>query len=206
VYAYISGTIENKSSNFVILDNSGIGYKIFTSVATLNGIGNAGEKAKVYTHYHVREDDITLFGFGCMEELAMFELLITVSGVGPKVALAILSSISMRSFALAVITNDAKGLTQAQGVGLKLAQRIILELKDKIAKETKGKADLGAFTGDFDSELISSGQSIKFLEATGALVVLGYNQFEANKAISAVYDESLEVEQLIMNALKGMNR
>ena len=121
MFAYISGKIDYKSNGFVIIDNNGIGYKINTSVATLGRLGNPGDLAKVYTHYHVREDDISLFGFSTNEELNMFELLITVSGVGPRVALAILSSISPSSFALAVITNDAKGLTQAQGVGLKLA-------------------------------------------------------------------------------------
>ena len=205
MFAYISGRIEQKSSNFVIIDNGGIGYKINTSVPTLNGIGNVGEQTKVYTHYHVREDDISLFGFGCVEELNMFELLITVSGVGPKVALAILSSISLRNFALAVITNDAKGLTVAQGVGLKVAQRIILELKDKIAKESKGKSDLEVFAG-YDDDINATGKTIKFIEAASALVVLGYTQFEANKAITSVYDENQEVEALIMNALKNMNR
>ncbi len=205
MFAYISGRIEQKSSNFVIIDNGGIGYKINTSVPTLNGIGNVGEQTKVYTHYHVREDDISLFGFGCVEELNMFELLITVSGVGPKVALAILSSISLRNFALAVITNDAKGLTVAQGVGLKVAQRIILELKDKIAKESKGKSDLDVFAG-YDDDINATGKTIKFIEAASALVVLGYTQFEANKAITSVYDENQEVEALIMNALKNMNR
>jgi len=205
MFAYISGRIEQKSSNFVIIDNGGIGYKINTSVPTLNGIGNVGEQTKVFTHYHVREDDISLFGFGCVEELNMFELLITVSGVGPKVALAILSSISLRNFALAVITNDAKGLTVAQGVGLKVAQRIILELKDKIAKESKGKSDLDVFAG-YDDDINATGKTIKFIEAASALVVLGYTQFEANKAITSVYDENQEVEALIMNALKNMNR
>ncbi|MEI6603035.1 MAG: Holliday junction branch migration protein RuvA [Clostridia bacterium] len=205
MFAYISGRIEQKSSNFVIIDNGGIGYKINTSVPTLNGIGAVGTSAKLFTHYHVREDDISLFGFGCVEELNMFELLITVSGVGPKVGLAILSSISLRSFALAVITNDAKALTQAQGVGLKVAQRIILELKDKIAKESKGKADLDVLVG-LDDDGNATGMSIKFVEAAGALVVLGYSQYEANKAITKVYEEELEIEQLIMNALKNMNR
>jgi len=210
MFAYISGKIEHKSNNFIIIDNGGIGYRINTSAATLANIGNAGDQAKVYTHYHVREDDISLFGFGCIEELNMFEMLITVSGVGPKVGLAILSSISPSSFALSVITGDAKGLTKAQGVGLKLAQRIILELKDKIAKESKGQIDARAFAdglaGGFEDDLNFIGKSTKYIEAVSALEVLGYNQFEANKTISACYDETLEVEMLIMNALKGMRR
>jgi len=208
MFAYISGTIQHKSNAFVIVDNAGIGYKINTSAATLARIGNAGENTKVFTHYHVREDDISLFGFATMEELNMFEMLITVSGVGPKVALAILSSISPSSFALSVITSDAKGLTKAQGVGLKLAQRIILELKDKIEKEAKGQVEAGVFAGagEIDDDFSFSGKSTKYMEAVSALVVLGYNQFESNKAIAKIYNETLELEQLIMAALKDMSR
>jgi len=210
MFAYISGKIENKTNSTVVIDNGGIGYRINTSAATLANLGNVGEHAKMYTHYHVREDDITLFGFGCVEELNMFELLITVSGVGPKVGLAILSSIPPSKFALSVITGDAKALTKAQGVGLKLAQRLILELKDKIAKETKGQIDMSAFTegvsGISDDDSVFSGKGTKFMEAVSALMVLGYNQFEASKAITACFDESLEIEMIIMNALKGLYR
>ena len=204
MFAYISGTIEHKAEGCVVIDNGGIGYKINTSLSTLARLGTIGEKVKVYTHYHVREDDISLFGFVTNEELNMFEYLITVSGVGPRVALSILSSISPSSFGLAVITNDAKALTKAQGVGIKLAQRIILELKDKIEKGHKEQIASGSLGDDFADPYL--GQSPKLMEAISALVVLGYNQFEATKAVTNVFDENAEIEQIIMSALKSVSR
>ena len=110
MYAYIKGSLEYKSSNYIIIENTGIGYKIFMGDSAINSIGEIGSQIKVFTYYHVREDEISLYGFKTMEELRMFELLISVSGVGGKTALVMLSNIEPSSFALAVITNNTDKL------------------------------------------------------------------------------------------------
>ena len=132
MYAYIKGKLEYKMSNYIVVENMGIGYKIFMGESAINTIGDIGQEVKIYTHYHVREDDISLYGFKTNEELRMFELLISVSGVGAKTALIMLSNIEPSNFALAVITNDTQKLVKIPGVGKKTAARIILELKDKL--------------------------------------------------------------------------
>jgi len=133
--AYIKGTLEEKSSKYVVIDVMGIGYKIFMSDRAINELGEIGDKVKVHTHYHVREDDISLFGFLTNEELRMFELLIQVSGIGAKSAITILANIDASTFALAVLANDVDSLKKIPGVGPKSAQRIILELQDKLKKD-----------------------------------------------------------------------
>jgi len=135
LFAYIRGRLEYKNNDFLIVESNGVGYRIFTSLSTISGIGEIGQEVKVYTYLYVREDVISLYGFLTQEELNVFELLISVSGVGPKAAVSVLSAISPSRFSLAVITDDVKTLTKAQGIGKKIAQRIILELKDKIKKE-----------------------------------------------------------------------
>ena len=128
MYAYIKGTLEIKGINYVVIENNGIGFKIFMSSKSIGCIGNVGDIVKVHTHYHVREDDISLYGFVSEEELRMFEILINVSGVGVKSALTMLSDITPASFAMAVIQDDVTRLTKVPGVGKKTAQRLILEL------------------------------------------------------------------------------
>ena len=135
MFAYIKGTLEMKSNDFVVIDVNGVGYKINAPLTTINKLGEIGSSAKLHTHYHVREDNISLYGFATAEELRMFELLIGVSGIGAKSANAILASITPSKFALSVITNDVKELTKLPGIGAKSAQRIILELKDKLKSE-----------------------------------------------------------------------
>ena len=135
MFAYIKGSLEEKSSNYVVIDVMGVGYKIFMSESSINSIGEIGEKVKVHTHYHVREDDISLYGFLTNEELRMFELLLQVSGIGAKSAITMLSNISPSSFALAVLSNDVDSLKKIPGIGPKSAARIILELQDKLKKE-----------------------------------------------------------------------
>ena len=132
MYAYIRGSLEIKSNDHVIVEANGIGYRIFMSSNAIQRLGDLNSIVKVFTHYHVREDNISLYGFCNLEELRMFELLISVSGVGAKSAIAILSNITPSKFALAVISNDVKELTKLPGIGAKSAQRIILELKDKL--------------------------------------------------------------------------
>jgi len=201
MFAYIKGTLEYKHNEYVVIDVNGIGFKVYTSLSTINEIGAIGERVKVYTYYHVREDAVNLFGFLTKEELGVFELLISVSGVGPKAAISVLSSISPSKFGLAVITNDVKTLTKVPGIGTKTAQRIILELKDKIKNE-----DLTGFTEQESGEESYTGDSSLKSEAISALVVLGYSPFEASQAVAAVYNDDMDVEAIIKAALKAITK
>ena len=141
MFAYIKGSIEEKSSGYVVIEANGVGYKIFMPEPEIENLGEIGEKVKIHTYYWVREDNISLYGFSTKEELRMFEILITTSGIGAKSAITILSNITPSSFALAVINEDAHKLTKLPGIGTKTAARMILELKDKLKKqeiESKG--------------------------------------------------------------------
>ena len=135
MFAYIKGRIEYKQADYMIIEASGIGYKVFTSLNTIQSSGAVGDEIKAYTYLHVREDNINLYGFLTPDELKMFELLISVTGVGPKAAVSLMSYMPPSRFILAVITDDVKAMTRAPGIGKKTAQRIILELKDKLRKE-----------------------------------------------------------------------
>ncbi len=192
MFYYIKGKVTVKENNFLVLDASGVGYKIYTSFTTLSK-ATLNEEFLCYTYTHIREDIFDIYGFCSPEELNTFELLITVSGVGPKAALSILSFMPTDVFAISVIKNDVKAITQAPGIGKKIAERIILELKDKIAK-TKS-FDEAQLSGDYSNE-----DSVK--EAIDALMVLGYSQLEAKGAVSSVKDRFTDVEDIIKNALK----
>jgi Holliday junction DNA helicase RuvA len=201
MYAYIRGKLEARGTDYLIIEAGGVGYLVYTTLTTLQEAGRLelGQEFRVYTHLHVREDVMDLFGFATHEELSVFKLLLTVSGVGPKVALSLLSAVSPSKFSLAIITDDVRTLTKAQGVGNKMAQRIILELKDKIKKEQL------AFRADTGLELPQEPQAGSGLsEAVSALMVLGYTQAEANRAVAAVYSDGMELEEIIRNALKGL--
>ena len=137
MFAYIKGNLEVKTNGYVVIDVNGIGYKIFMSETAINKLGQIGEIVKIHTYVRVREDDISIFGFNTNEELRMFELLLSVSGIGAKSALVILSNVSVSSFALAIINNDVNLLKKLPGIGPKTAQRVILELKDKLKKENE---------------------------------------------------------------------
>ena len=136
MYYYISGTVAHVAPTFAVIDAAGVGYMINTSRNTLVSLAQ-GKQAKLYTYLNVREDAMELYGFAAEEELNCFKMLISISGVGPKAALSILSATTPAGFALSVLTGDEKVLTAAQGIGKKLAQRIILELSDKLAKAQK---------------------------------------------------------------------
>lgn len=194
MFAYIKGTLEMKSNDFVVIDVNGVGYKIFAPLTTINKLGEIGSSAKLHTHYHVREDNISLYGFATAEELRMFELLIGVSGIGAKSANTILASISPSKFALSVITNDVKELTKLPGIGAKSAQRIILELKDKLKSE-EAIDDSG-----FEIADVKIGNN-NLQEAVSALQVLGYPQRDAMKAVNSVDAADLSVEDIIKKAL-----
>lgn len=193
--AYVKGTLEMKFDNYVVIDVGGIGYKVFMGEKTIEQIGNIGDVVKVHTHYHVREDDISLYGFLSNEELKMFELLLNVSGIGAKSAITMLSNITPSSFALAVITNDTSKLVKIPGVGAKSAARIILELKDKIKTvETKEQE-----TNSQIQEAIIDDNKLQ--EAISALQVLGYNRKEIEKAFEKMDTASLSLEDMIRQGL-----
>lgn len=201
MFAYIKGMLEYKHNDYIVVEANGIGYKIYTSLSTIQNIEPIGKEVKVYTYLYVREDIMSIYGFLTQEELGMFELLLGVSGVGPKAALSVISSMSPSKFGLAVITDDFKSLTKAQGVGNKMAQRIILELKDKIKK-----MELIGNYSDKDEAVNEEENNSRFSEAISALVVLGYTASEASKAVAAVYKEDMDIESVIKNALKTLAR
>jgi len=197
MFAYIKGKLTYKFNDYIVVETGGVGYMVFAPLSTVQSIGNVGDEVTVFTYMHVREDAMVLYGFATPDELSMFELLISVSGIGPKAAISLLSSISPSKFALAVITDDVRTLTNVPGIGKKTAQRIILELKDKIKNETFVAVDTGI---ERESEV--SSQDNKWSEAVSALMVLGYTASEANKAVSDVYSEDMDVETIIKNSLK----
>ena len=181
--AYIKGTLELKMTEYVVIDVGGLGYKVFMSNIGIDKLGEIGEQVKVYTYYRVREDDISIFGFNTNEELRMFELLLSVSGVGAKTALAMLAVCTPSEFVLAIISEDVNVLTSIPGIGPKSAKRIILELKDKIKKEQQIQELTSASKGNSSDKTQTSikvKQAIendnKVQEAIAALQVLGYNK------------------------------
>lgn len=199
MFAYIRGRLEQKQNEYLVVEANGIGYKIFAPVTTIQAAGPVGEEVKIYTYLYIREDAMNLYGFLTQEELGMFELLISVTGVGPKAAISLISSVSPSKFGLAVITDDVRTLTKAQGIGSKMAQRIILELKDKIKKDQIAAADSGK---EDLSSIIKDNSRVS--EAISALMVLGYTALEASKAVSAVYSEDMDLEAIIRSSLKGL--
>lgn len=193
MYAYINGKIADKINNYVIIDNGGIGYKIFMSPSVIEKLPDVGENLKVYTYYYVREDNIALYGFRSNEELRMFELLLSVSGIGAKSAVQILSSITPSSFALAVISNDVSKIVKIPGIGNKTAARIILELKDKLKTEQE------VCQNEKISKVIDLEE--KDTEAITALQVLGYTRKEISKTLEKIDTQNLTVEEIIKKAL-----
>ena len=192
--AYIKGSLEMKYKNYIVIDVGGLGYKIFMAENAINSIGEIGNTIKVFTYYRVREDDISIFGFKTQEELRMFELLLSVSGVGAKSALVMLSCIEPSDFAIAVISNNVKLLTQVPGIGTKSAQRIILELKDKLKTEQNDE-HLEALKAK--SEKVNENVQ----EAVSGLMVLGYTRKDIEKAFEHLAVETLSVEDLIKKGL-----
>lgn len=194
MYAYIKGNLDTKTNSYVIIETGGIGYKIFMSLKAIQSLGEVGNSVKVYTHYYVREDNISLYGFTSNEELRMFELLLSVSGIGAKSAIAMLSQISPSSFALAVISNDVSKLVKIPGIGNKTAERIILELKDKLKTEE-------AISASEEIEVAIKEDS-KNGEIIAALQVLGYTRKEIDKVLEKIDMDSTGIEDAIKQALK----
>ncbi|NMB97349.1 MAG: Holliday junction branch migration protein RuvA [Clostridiaceae bacterium] len=197
---YIKGILEHKDIDYIIVDVNGIGFKIFTSLSTIQSLKEVGSEVKIHTYLQVREDNLSLFGFTSAEELKMLELLLKVSGVGPKVAVSLISNLSPSKFSLAIITDDVKTLSKVPGIGKKTAQRIILELKDKIKKEQK---DITLYSED-NATPDTGIKDTKASEAIAALMVLGYTALEASRAVSAVYSDELDLEDIIKSSLKKL--
>lgn len=194
MYAYIKGRLDTKTNSYVIVEAGGIGYKIFMSLKSIESLGEVEDTVKVYTHYYVREDNISLYGFTSNDELRMFELLLSVSGIGAKSAIAMLSEITPSSFALAVISNDVSKLVKIPGIGNKTAARIILELKDKLKTEE-------ALTAS-EETLTAIKEDNKNSEIIAALQVLGYTRKEIDKALEKIDIDSTALEDAIKQALK----
>ena len=199
MFYYVKGPVVHMAPYLAVVDCGGVGYACRTTNNTLGRL-KKGETATLYTHLNVREDAMELYGFTSENELSCFQLLIGVSGVGPKAALSILSSTTPEGLATAIITGDEKSLTVAPGIGKKIAQRIILELKDKLAKgqlSTPGGESYGG-TG------VTVIPQNKASEAAAALAVLGYSQAEAAAALKNIDIETLALEEIIKQALKKM--
>ena len=199
MYYYVSGTVAHIEPYLAVVDCGGVGYPCRTTAYTLSQI-KKGDRAKLFTFLSVREDAMDLYGFASQEELKLFQQLISVSGVGPKAALGILSSSTPANLAMSIITGDEKTLTRAPGVGKRIAQRVILELKDKLAKGQ-------TVSGSGESVAMDAVTIIpqnKLSEASAALAVLGYSQAEINMALNGVDIDGQPLEQIIRLALKNM--
>lgn len=201
LFYYLRGTITALEAGLAVVDCGGVGYACYTTSYTQSQL-KVGQEQKLFTHCAIREDAVDIFGFATKEERTCFERLIGVSGVGPKAALAILSTTTPDRFTLAVVTGDEKALTAAPGVGKKLAQRIILELKDKIAGE---QARFDASAGPA-AAVMPAGGGGKLAEATAALTVLGYSQSEIGLALRGLDVEHLSVEDIVRSCLRAMVR
>ena len=199
MFYYLDGTVAEILPGLAVIDCGGVGYACKTTNNTLAAL-KKGQQGKLYTYLNVGEGIFELYGFAAQNELNSFRLLIGVSGVGPKAALAILSSATPEALAMAVVTEDAKALTAAPGIGKKIAQRIILELKDKMARENAGGLDFSGGKGVPAAPLFAS----KATEAAQALAVLGYSSQEVQMALKGVDVENLPLEEIIRQSLKKM--
>ena len=203
MFYYISGKLAYANPTTAVIDAGGVGYKLTISENTYNSLPPRhtaeAPAAKLYTYMAVREDGIELFGFGSETELSSFKMLLSVSGVGPKAAISILSLLTPEKFALAVCTEDKKTISKANGIGPKTAARVILELKDKLMKET----DLNeAANASIESAAPVKTGSGKLSEAQDALMVLGYSRSEALNVLKNIDTQTLELEEIIKKALK----
>lgn len=195
MYAHIEGVVAEKTQDTIVLDANGVGYLLNVSGATLSTAPAMGERMKLYCVLSVREDAMELFGFYSREEKKMYERLRSVSGVGARTALAILSALSVRDLSIALMSGDAAALTHVPGIGKKTAQRLVLELKDKVdGEELSGRNAVAPQPAAGGAEA----------EAVAALVALGYSGSEAARAVSRVAGETQEADKMIFLALRGL--
>ena len=200
MFYYLDGTVAEILPYLAVIDCGGVGYACKTTNTTLAQL-KKGQRGKLYTYLDVGENAFGLYGFATANELNSFKLLIGVSGVGPKAALAILSAATPESLAMAIVTGDEKSLTAAPGVGKKIAQRIILELKDKLARES---AATGLDFSGGGAAAAAPAFSNKAADAAQALAVLGYTSAEVAQALKGVDVETLSLEEIIRQCLKKM--
>lgn len=199
MFYYLNGIVAHTEPHLAVIDCGGVGYACRTTSYTISNL-KKGEKGKLFTYLNVREDAMELYGFSSTEELNLFQHLISVSGVGPKAALSILSASTPANLALSIITGDEKALTCAQGIGKKIAQRVILELKDKLSKGQSAFDPMERYGGTGVTIIPEN----KLSEATAALAVLGYSQAEISLALKGIDLDALPLEEIIKQALKRM--
>ena len=202
MFVYIKGKLEMKFQDYIVVEaGGGIGYKIFMSANAMQKIGEVGNEVKIYTYLRVREDDVSIYGFSSNEELRMFELLLSVSGIGAKSALTILSNIAPSKLALAVISNDVTTLKALPGIGAKSAARMVLELKDKLKTESSVSTETPV---EVEEAILEDN---KQSEAISALMVLGYTRKEVEQVFVKIKEkDTLSVEELIRKALMLLAR
>ncbi len=201
MFSYIKGELAEINIDHIVIDVNGIGYQIFIPTNTLNYLPSIGESVKIHTYLYIREDAMILYGFLTKDDLEMFKLLITVSGIGPKGGLGILSTLSSDDLRFAVLSGDSKAISKAPGIGAKTAQRVILDLKDKISLEEAFEQKLENNKNISQSE----NNSVKN-DAVLALTSLGYSSTESLKAVSKVeITEDMDVEAVLKASLKHMS-
>jgi len=199
MFSYIKGKLIEKTKEYVVIDVFGIGFKIYTSATSLSDSTlSKGEDVTFHTYMYIKEGIMDIYGFSTKEELALFELLITVSGVGAKGAVSILSVASPSKLSLSIVSDDSATIKKASGIGPKTAQRICLELKDKIKNEAFVSSDTDAFVS------VSTEDGTARADAISALVVLGYTQQEAQRAVASVKEDYDDPESYIKHALKNL--
>ncbi len=192
MYAYITGRIEGMEEGSLILDNNGIGYLLYVSNNCLSRIGNIGQTVKIYTYLNIREDEMSLYGFYSLEEREMFLKLISISGIGPKIAVAALSGIELKNLQRAIVSGDTKTLSTIKGIGKKTAERIVLELR-----------------GGFESIELNIPTELpddSINDAVQALVNLGISRQEAYTAVMKASEETIDTSQLVAKALRSLYR
>ena len=197
--SYITGSLEYIGNGDIIVETGGIGYRVYISSSVMAKLPRLRERVKVYTYMSVKEDGISLCGFNKMEELELFNKLITVNGVGPKAAISLMGALSYGDIIMAVVSEDAAALSKAPGLGKKTAQKIILELKDKFKNEDFLQSiDSQVTVEEIEGVIGVGGKS----EAIEALMALGYTKSEAARAVGAVYNENMDTQELLKAALK----
>lgn len=202
MYSYIKGELAEINSDNIVLDVNGIGYLIYISATSFEYLPAIGEELKVYTYLYIREDAMILYGFLTKDDLEVFKMLITVSGIGPKAGLAILSVMNADDLRFAILSGDSKAISKAPGVGAKTAARVILDLKDKFTLEDALLKKTENISKSVESSVVSSIKN----DAVMALNALGYSSTESLKAVSKVsIDDSMDVEEVLRLALKNMS-
>ncbi|MDD7403194.1 MAG: Holliday junction branch migration protein RuvA [Butyribacter sp.] len=201
---FIKGTLAAVKDGEIVIENKGIGYLVYIPLSAMELLPSIGEELQVFTYFHVREDLMQLYGFLSQDDLQMFELLITVNGIGPKAALGILGAMSAYDVRYAVMADDEKAIAKAPGIGPKTARKLILELKDKVTAEDV-IGDFGQNVSDTGSRTAAEKESSVVQDAIEALVVLGYSKSEAVKAVRSVaIQEDMTVEDVLKQSLKAI--